>query len=234
MIYVSSDLHGVSPQDFKTLLSTAGFTDQDTLYILGDVIDRGDHGIDLLLMFSEMPNAQLILGNHESMLLGCDFLLDDVTEDSLNRLTGEKLSLLSNWLANGAAPTLAGLKALRSRDPELVWGIMDYLKDAPLYEIVSAGGKNFVLTHSGLGNFCADKRLSQYTADELLWTRPALTDRYFNRAMVVFGHTPTASFGTPKSRALSTDTWICIDTGSGHGGQPMLLRLDDLSEFYLD
>jgi hypothetical protein len=32
---------------------------------------------------------------------------------------------------------------------------------------------------------------------------------------------------------LQTDTWINIDTGAGSGMAPMLLRLDDMQEFYL-
>ena len=49
MIYVISDLHGYPLEKFKTLLKKANFTDNDFLYILGDVIDRnGDAGVEML------------------------------------------------------------------------------------------------------------------------------------------------------------------------------------------
>ncbi len=35
-----------------------------------------------------------------------------------------------------------------------------------------------------------------------------------------------------RGRAVRTDSWICIDSGAAAGGSPMLLRLDDLQEFY--
>lgn len=40
-------------------LKKANFSDDDFLYIIGDVIDRnGDGGVDILLWLLEQPNAQ--------------------------------------------------------------------------------------------------------------------------------------------------------------------------------
>ena len=49
MTYVISDLHGYPLEKFKMLLEKAEFSDNDFLYILGDVIDRnGDGGVEML------------------------------------------------------------------------------------------------------------------------------------------------------------------------------------------
>ena len=48
MIYAASDLHGCSVESFQALLDSAGFSEEDFLYILGDVIDRGEYGAELL------------------------------------------------------------------------------------------------------------------------------------------------------------------------------------------
>lgn len=40
MIYVMSDIHG-SKRRFDAIMEQIKLTDEDTLYILGDVIDRG-------------------------------------------------------------------------------------------------------------------------------------------------------------------------------------------------
>ena len=66
------------------LLKKAEFSDGDFLFVLGDVIDRGEHGITLLRWMAEQPNVQLILGNHEAMLMACKFLFDEVTEITLD------------------------------------------------------------------------------------------------------------------------------------------------------
>lgn len=233
MIYVTSDLHGWPLEDFQALLVRAGFSDDDYLFVLGDVIDRGSDGVRLLRWMAEQPNVQLILGNHEAMLLSCRFLFREVTAENLDALDGAQLLMLSTWMNNGAAPTLDGLRRLLKQEPEVLEGILDYLEDAPLYDVVEAGGKTWILVHAGLEHFDPRRPLGSYTADELLWARPGPDTRYFDKAMVVFGHTPTSYFGEAyRGRALRTDRWICIDTGAAGGGRPMLLRLDDGKEFY--
>ena len=233
MIYVTSDLHGCSLESFQRLLAQAGFRQEDYLFVLGDVIDRGEHGAELLLWLTEQPNVELILGNHEAMLLACEFLFEEVTDESLDRLTSERFDLLGNWLQNGGGPTLSGLRKILKESPELMEGILDYLRDAPLYEIVEVQGKRFVLVHAGLGNFGPGRDLDDYSPEELLFGRPALDTIYYPDATVVFGHTPTAYYGEEyRGKAVRTDTWICIDTGAAMGGSPMLLRLDDMKEFY--
>lgn len=233
MVFVTSDLHGCPPDRFWQLLRRADFSENDFLFILGDVIDRGRHGVELLRWLADQPNMQLILGNHEAMLLACDFLFDEVTEKSLKTLDSGKMRLLNNWILNGATPTLTDLQRLMKHDAESVNGILDYLRDAPLYDCVDVGGRQFILVHSGLGNFTPQKALDDYTPDELLWTRPSLDTKYFTNATVIFGHTPTERFGDQyRGKAVKTDSWICIDTGAAAGNSPMLLRLDDMEEFY--
>lgn len=234
MIYVTSDLHGCDPKLFEQLLEKAGFGEEDFLFVLGDVIDRGDYGAELLLWLTEQPNVQLILGNHEALMLACDFLFEEVTEESLDRLNREQMMLLESWYENGGGATIRGLRRLLHRDPELVQGILDYLRDAPLYEWVDEGGKSYLLVHGGLGNFDPSRSLEEYDPEELLLQRPGLQDRYFEDATVIFGHTPTAFYGMEyQGRMLRTDTWLDIDTGAAMGNSPMLLRLGDEREFYM-
>lgn len=84
MTYVISDLHGYPIEKLKMLLEKASFGENDFLYILGDVIDRnGDGGVGILQWLLTQPNAQLILGNHEAMLLSCEFLFDEITDESV-------------------------------------------------------------------------------------------------------------------------------------------------------
>lgn len=234
MIYVTSDLHGCDLKLFRQLLDSAGFGEEDFLFVLGDVIDRGEYGAELLLWLAEQPNAQLILGNHEALMLACDFLFEEVTEESLGRLNREQMMLLESWYENGGAPTISGLRRLLHRDPELVQGILEYLRDAPLYEWVDVGEKSYVLVHGGLGNFDPAKSLDEYEPDELLIERPGLNDRYYEDATVILGHTPTEFYGMAnQGRMLRTDTWLDIDTGAAMGNSPMLLRLEDEKEFYI-
>lgn len=232
MIYVTSDLHGYPLEKFKALLEKAEFGSDDFCYVLGDVIDRGTEGIKTLRWIMRQPNFELILGNHEDMMLGCDFILDEITEESIANLTGTKFDYYLNWISNGGQQTLNELFSLRREEIKYIF---EFLEDAPLYAAVTAGDRDFILTHSGLGSFDKTKRLSEYTPHDLLWTRPSLETEYFEDITTVFGHTPTFYYGDEYTgKAVFTDTWIDIDTGAAGGRSPMLLRLDDLKEFYMD
>ena len=220
-VYVTSDLHGLELCKLKELLAKAGFGEDDWLYILGDVVDRqNDGGVEMLKWLLEQPNAQLILGNHEAMLLSCEFLFGEITEESIEALDKEKMGLVMTYMQNGGDVTLDALRKLAKSSPETVSYIMEYLHDAPLYETVSAGGKDFLLVHSGLDNFDKSRKITDY--------------EYYDGIVTVFGHTPTVSYGKEyKGRILRTRTWIDVDVGVPFGNSPALLRLDDLEEIYL-
>lgn len=229
MIYVISDLHGYTFDKFLDLLDRANFSKDDYLFILGDVIDRGMYGTEYLKWLLYQENVELLLGNHEAMLLSCRFLFEEVNEENLQNLNSDSLNLLANWKDNGAKWTIEGFYEMNQDDRI---SIIEYLYDAPLYEFVSVNGKEILLTHSGLGGFKEDKKISAYSADELLWNRPELSDRYFDNIITVFGHSPTFIYGEEHSgKIIKTDTWINIDAGAGYGYSPVLLRLDDMKEF---
>lgn len=93
-----------------------------------------------------------------------------------------------NYTQNGGDVTLKALRDLMQREPETVADILDYLREAPLYETVSVGNKDFLLVHSGLDNFDKNKKIADYTVDELIWAWPALDDEYFNDVMSYTNH----------------------------------------------
>jgi hypothetical protein len=78
-----------------------------------------------------------------------------------------------------------------------------------------------------------EKGLEEYSAEDLVWTRPSVSERYWEDRLVILGHTPTQYYGE-KGRMFVTDTWVDIDTGAAAGGSPMLLRLDDMCPFYAE
>ena len=61
MTYVVSDVHGCDKLSFR-LLETLRFSDTDTLYILGDVTDRGSGGLRVLLDAASRQNVILLRG----------------------------------------------------------------------------------------------------------------------------------------------------------------------------
>ena len=108
---------------------------------------------------------------------------------------------------------------------------MAYLRNTPLYKSIEINGRLFILCHSGFNNFDRNKKLSDYSENDILWNRPKKEDRYFDDIITVFGHTPTYYYGS-QGQAFHTDTWVDIDVGASSGATPMFLRLDDMQEFY--
>ena len=64
MEYCLSDIHGCYSL-FCRLLEKIRFGGGDTLYVLGDIIDKGPESVRLLRLLLSMPNAYCIAGNHE-------------------------------------------------------------------------------------------------------------------------------------------------------------------------
>ncbi len=69
---------------------------EDTLYVLGDVIDRYPDGIRLLRKLMAMPNVRMLLGNHEFMMLDALYYNDDCPKDWWGQNKYLRL-----WYANG-------------------------------------------------------------------------------------------------------------------------------------
>ena len=83
MTYVMSDIHGNIGR-YQKMLDLVGFTGDDHLYIIGDVIDRYPWGVEILLDIMEHPNVTLLMGNHEQMCL--DVMYSDHPEANARNL----------------------------------------------------------------------------------------------------------------------------------------------------
>lgn len=73
-LYVLSDVHGYL-NDFERGLEEAEFGPDDTLWILGDLLDRGPDGIGVvnrvMTLQQEAPDrVRVLMGNHEILALG--------------------------------------------------------------------------------------------------------------------------------------------------------------------
>ena len=64
MVYAMSDLHGCYDLYIK-MLEKINFSDEDTLYILGDIVDRGPDGIKIYQDMMKRKNVIPLLGNHD-------------------------------------------------------------------------------------------------------------------------------------------------------------------------
>ena len=229
-VYIMSDLHG-EYEKFLQMLDKIQFQDDDTLFILGDIVDRGPQPIPLLLDLSMRSNVFCLLGNHEYMALHTLQALDvEITEENWDtQLTPELMRGYLEWMQNGGAVTLQQYRALPPEERE---GVLDFLEDLALYEFVTVSGQHFVLVHAGFLHFSPDRPLDDYAAEELIFDRTGYEQSYFSNAITVTGHIPTLSF-TDKPQIHRKDNRINIDCGACYpGGQLSCLCLNTMEEFY--
>ena len=64
MTYVMADIHGCYEQ-YRRMLDKINFKDSDTLYVLGDVVDRGEQPMKVLHDMSMRANVYPVMGNHD-------------------------------------------------------------------------------------------------------------------------------------------------------------------------
>lgn len=230
--YVMSDIHG-NYEDYKSLLEKVGFSDGDVLYVLGDVIDRGRRSIKILQDMMLRPNVIPLIGNHEYMGLQClQFLMQDITEDSIASINEETVRGLLEWQNVGGQATMDEFHKLNREEKQ---DIVDYLEEFSLYEEVTVGGKQYVLVHAGLCNFSVDRPMEDYQLYELLFKAPEYFRVYYPDKYLVTGHLPTCAISENERPyfIFKGNNHIAIDCGSGCGGQLGMLCLDTGEEFYV-
>ncbi len=232
MVYVMSDLHG-EYEKYCQMLKVINFSNDDILYVLGDVIDRGNEPLKILEDMSMRSNVYPILGNHEVMARDVlRELMVEVTEHNCEEhITADTISKLMEWQENGGNITLEQFKSLSHEDREI---LLDYLEEFSTLEVVDVGKKTFVLVHSGFAMYDPNKSLDEYTPEEVAFIRPNYDINVFRRksVYVVSGHTPTF-YLSGKNEIFKANNNICIDCGATFGGKLACLRLDDLAEFYV-
>ena len=146
MNYVISDIHGYYDQ-FEEILNQIQLKWTDTLYVLGDVVDRGPNPIKTLLKLMEMPNAVCIVGNHELMALdGLRFLNTQITTESVESIDAQLLGNLIDWQRNGSETTIEEFKQL---DREMRHEILSFILEFSMYEELTVDGQKHLLVHAG-------------------------------------------------------------------------------------
>ena len=223
-VFVISDVHGYQ-EAFFALLAQAQFNEQDQLYLLGDVVDRGPDGVSLLQYLMNQPNMQLLLGNHEELML---------------RALKDEWGWFEVWIQNGGASTYAAFNALAPQEQR---SLLDFLEERPLYQLLSLEQGDFLLVHAGirpLPEGDVEQQLNVQTRDDLLWIREAFLRQSLAHLpfTVVHGHTPTPHYPriqaiSPATRGISIEPGrIGIDCGAGLGVQLGLYCLTDGRCYY--
>lgn len=202
------------------------FSDTDTLYILGDVVDRGSGGLRVLLDAASRQNVILLRGNHEQAAL--EFL----PRDPDNEATPARLfARWYEWMEDGGDRTY---RAFWNRSEAVRARVLRILGSLPVYAEVQAGGRSFFLAHTvpGKRKMCHPEscRVCDFLTGE-----PEYELRYDPSRVIVTGHTVTSFIDeASRGRIWRGNGHIAIDCGAVYNGVLGCLCLDTLEEFYVE
>ncbi|MBO4346772.1 MAG: fructose-bisphosphatase class III [Lachnospiraceae bacterium] len=143
--YVISDIHG-QYDTFMRMLKQIKFCEEDTLYILGDAIDRGPDGIKILKAIMKMKNVKMFLGNHELLMMEALRNVDECEHEG--REDTDELDL---WLdeCNGGRQTFEDFKKCSAKKKA---EILIYLDNSIVAKKVKIGRKTYYLCHAYMVN----------------------------------------------------------------------------------
>ena len=236
MTYCVADIHG-NYEGYMELLEKINLRDEDTLYVLGDVIDRGKGGIKILQDMMMRYNVIPILGNHEYMAIHCmKFLCQEITEESIKNIDEQMIRGIMEWQNVGGQVTIDAFHRLTLEEK---LDIIDYIDEFSLYEEDIVNGKHYIMVHAGLCNFRPDRPLKDYKVHELIFKTPDYHRMYFPDKYLVTGHLLTRCIdgNNHQDKIYRVNNHIAIDCGSGcrgHGGRLGCICLDTGEEFYLE
>jgi len=258
-VYASADWHGVG--DLANQILNYLKSD-DTLYFLGDAIDRAPDGVEIMKKLLADPRIIYIRGNHEELMEEClPYVLKEIND--INYYGGNNYY---SWYGNGGQKTAE----VFFEHPE--WGppLLEAIRKMPTEQIYhSPLGHDVILEHAGYTPFDIPHRSHiptwdrEHFYDE--WNRGFTKEGCPNpdKTFIVHGHTPVQylkyDFGYKGQDSLTKEEmedrrkWLCgdyynckssfvltycdghkidIDLCSVASGKAVLLNLDTFEEIY--
>ncbi|MGI6230754.1 MAG: metallophosphoesterase family protein [Tractidigestivibacter sp.] len=190
--YVFSDVHG-HLATLERVLDRVSLTEDDAVYCLGDMIDRGPDPVGVLKLVRSLPNVQVLQGNHEDLMISYLSSPDDGLA-------------AANWSINGGMMTLSGLHDI---DEDEALDLIKWVASLGRSAQVEVSGRRYVMAHAGIRPRKAphegewdEKAIGELLAsqdpDDLVWIREefwsvptGLVNEKGEGPIVIAGHTPT-------------------------------------------
>lgn len=215
MRYLVSDIHGCR-KELLELLTKIKFSEEDTLYVLGDVLDRGFDPIGTLRDLMDCKNVIFIIGNHDYLF---HYFVKRLGFDLMEFKDDDDWWDFRAWVKDGGLPTMDSFLELSDEKKQ---EIVDYLEGASLYEELECNGKKYVLTHAGIQGFVEGKALEEYDYTDFITGRADYSRRYFEdkNTILVTGHTPTPCIRKDRKPEIYIGNGhIAMDCGCVFGGK---------------
>lgn len=240
MKYAISDVHG-KYELFLKLLEKIKFSNTDTLYILGDVVDgikdnlRNPKDVEIFQYIMKEPNIHLILGNHEYELL--EYLNDNFIPSKQKYTFTDKVKIYMQDKSNIEVLSdylyVDFLRYIILETDELR-KIHLFLKKLPYYILIDG----YILCHGGFevpyDNIKIEDVLKYQEKEKVVWPRNELykNKNRIENTKIIFGHTNVKSIDSNCTGIWKNEEndKIGIDTSCFEIPTIACINLDNLSE----
>lgn len=229
MTYAVANLYGRLDR-FNELLKKISFSDNDVMYILGNIVDHGEQSLDLVNDISVRYNVYSVLGEHDykayMLLSEFDKMLTEGGAPS-PEFSREMIA----WSQMGGMQTL---EAFKSADKDTREGFLEYLSELPVFEEAEVSGEEYVLVSSGIKNFDADKDILDYDLEDVVGADFDMDKQYFDGKKTVvgyldYGHTPAGASG----KICKNGNNIALACDVSESGDIACLCLENGREYYV-
>lgn len=227
MIYAVSDLHGCYDK-YTKLLERLHMTSDDSLYILGDIVDRGSRGMKILLALIDRENVFSSRGNHD---YSAQVLLRNFALPNDGCFADELEEAFRLWLSDGGSTTYEEFLKL---DESKQRAVLRYLGSLLVYKKLTVGGQKFFLAHTIPGK-AKMLDIPNWKNSDFIMGEPEYEKMYFEDMLTVTGHTPTG-FIDPEytGQIWKGNNHIAIDCGAVFGNPLGCICLDTMEEIYVE
>lgn len=231
MNYVVADIHGCY-EEYMELMQKINFSEEDRLYILGDILDRGPNPMKVLLDIMKKKNVTYIIGNHDYLFLyfmrkkglGIAGKQEMPVDDILD---------YHKYLDDGG---LTSVKEYMQLSKEEKQKVCEFLENAHVYDEVTMADKRYILVHAGIADFLEEKSLEEYDFLDFICERTDYKKRYYQdkNTYVITGHTPVMRIHEDSSSKVYTGNGhIAIDCGCVYGAKLAAYCIDSGETIYV-
>ncbi len=230
MIYAMSDIHGRYDL-YREMLRVINFSSEDTIYLLGDYVDRGEQSFEVVLDIASRTNVVPLMGNHDFYAIS---VLSELSLNPESRWSPRMEQKIDNWWRNGGHKTYEQFWLFNEKKREYILSAMEKYKN---YADIYVGERRFTMVHGGIANYRPDMPLDYYGINELTYCREDYRNPKFNEPgrFLVTGHTPTALINPVcRGRIFKNHDHIAIDCGAVFDLGLGCICLDNLEEFYVN
>jgi serine/threonine protein phosphatase 1 len=202
--WVIADIHGCLQTFQKLVEDKIGLSENNILYLLGDMIDRGPRSketLDYIMSLQQQGYSILpVRGNHE------EFIIRSYNKKSKTIAIGSYLCTYPKWKQSGGNETLTSFQVETIND--IPYPYIQWMESLPYYHRL----ENFIIVHAGLN--CTLSNPFADTSYMVIGKQMEIIPQAIHYQTIIHGHTILSREEINQTLTNRNKNYhICLDNG---------------------